>query len=267
MVFESFINAGKHPAFSRLALLGFAAPFAAGISSYYLFKPWAGISLLFLTVILIIPAMYKIIDEEEKITEHIDTENEFIEEYGHLMVALVGLFIGLTAAYFIMNLVLPTDLRTLFFSIQQNDMHALNGQLVGGEALSQILKNNFSVLGISIVLSFFYGLGSILVVVWNSALVASAMSSFFIEYAATGSTAGGLFFSITRYLVHGIPEISGYMIAGLAGSILSIAVMKHQFRTKAWHDVLSASMQLFAISAVIIVIAAIIEVQLTPWLH
>jgi len=265
MVFESIVKSGDHPAFVRLLAFGFVAPFASGITSYILFKPWAGIAALFLCMILLIPALYSILTTEEKITEHIDTESAFIGEYGHVLVGLMGMFIGLTAGYFLMFVSLSGDIQSLLFSVQQTDLHALNGQLIGGDAFFQIVQNNFRVLGITVLLSLFYGIGAVHVMVWNSALVATSMGNFFVEYL--GHPAQGMLFSITRYFAHGLPEIAAYVVAGLAGSILSIAIMKHQFRSKEWWCVMKSSAQLFGIAAGLIIVAGLIEVFITPWLY
>ena len=267
MVFESIVKAGSHPTFLKLSLLGLVAPFVAGISSYFLFKQWASISMVFLSSFVLIPTMYKILVDEEKITEHIDTENEFLEEYGHVLVGLVGMFIGLTLGYFLLFIAAPAQVQQTLFSVQQSDLHAMDGMLVGGGAFLQILKNNLRVIGISIALSLFFGFGAVEIVVWNGALLATVMGNFFNDFLSAGHIAQGILFSITRYFAHGLPEIAAYMLAGLGGSILSIALMKHEFRTKEWWRVVKASGQLFALSGVLLIFSALIEVYVTPWLY
>lgn len=267
MVFESFIKAGAHPASLKLFSLGFIAPFASATFSYLLFKPWASISMIFLSSFVLIPAMFNMLNDEEKIAEEIDTENKFLEEYGHVLVGMVVMFIGLTTGYLLLFLNLPINMQQMFFSVQQSDLHALNGMLVGGEAFFPIVANNFRVLAISIILSLFFGFGAVEIIVWNGALVATVMGNFFQEYMSAGHIAQGLFFSVTRYFTHGVPEIAAYIIAGVGGSILSIAIMKHEFKSKKWWSVVKVSSQLFAISGVLLVLSAIIEVYLTPWMY
>ncbi|MBS3138912.1 stage II sporulation protein M [Candidatus Woesearchaeota archaeon] len=267
MVFESFVKAGAHPASLKLFSLGFIAPFASATFSYLLFNPWASIAMVFLSSFVLIPAMVNIINDEEKIAEEIETENKFLDEYGHVLVGLLVMFIGLIGGYLLLFMTLPPNIQQMLFSVQQTDIHALDGMLVGEGAFLQILENNFRVLGIGIILSLFFGFGAVEIIVWNGALVATVMGNFLNEFLSTGQLAQGLFFSMTRYLTHGLPEVASYIIAGLGGSILSIAIMKHEFRTKQWWRVVKSSTQLFVISGALLIFAAIIEVYLTPWLY
>jgi len=70
--------------------------------------------------------------------------------------------------------------------------------------------------------------------------------------------------SILRYAVHGIPEILSYIVAGLAGGILSMAITRQDFGTKQFETVLLDVSDLVLLSVLILFIAAIIEVFVTP---
>ena len=67
-----------------------------------------------------------------------------------------------------------------------------------------------------------------------------------------------------RYAIHGIPEILGYFIAGLAGGIISTAAIRHDFGSKNYMKIILDSSLLLFISVVVIVIAAYLEVYTTP---
>jgi uncharacterized membrane protein SpoIIM required for sporulation len=67
-----------------------------------------------------------------------------------------------------------------------------------------------------------------------------------------------------RYLVHGIPEIAAYFVAALGGGIISIAMIKHGFGKKQFWRVMRDSLDLIIISIVILIIASVLEVFLTP---
>ena len=70
--------------------------------------------------------------------------------------------------------------------------------------------------------------------------------------------------SIMRYLIHGVPEIASYFIIALAGGIVSIAIIRHDFRHKEFWRILKDSLGLILISFVVLFIAALIEVFVTP---
>jgi len=63
------------------------------------------------------------------------------------------------------------------------------------------------------------------------------------------------------YLPHGIFEFSGYILAGIAGGILSIALARHKESRKHFLFVLQDSLLLLAMGIVFIFIGAIIEVM------
>jgi uncharacterized membrane protein SpoIIM required for sporulation len=69
-----------------------------------------------------------------------------------------------------------------------------------------------------------------------------------------------------RYFPHGILEILAYFTAGLAGGILSVAIIRHKAGTKRFMDIIFDSADLLLISLVILFIAGIVEVFVTPFL-
>jgi len=65
-------------------------------------------------------------------------------------------------------------------------------------------------------------------------------------------------------MVHGIPEILAYFIAGLSAGIISIAIINHDFRSKKFQHVLLDSTDLLLLSLAVLLIAALIEAFVTP---
>ena len=60
-------------------------------------------------------------------------------------------------------------------------------------------------------------------------------------------------------MLHGIPEMLGFFIAALAGGILSVVIIRHQFKDRYFVKILGDSLLLFGVSVVLIFIAALIE--------
>ena len=67
-----------------------------------------------------------------------------------------------------------------------------------------------------------------------------------------------------RYAIHGIPEILGYIVAGMAGGLISVAVIRHDFRTRNFERVILDASDLILLAVFIIFIAALLEVFVTP---
>ena len=55
-----------------------------------------------------------------------------------------------------------------------------------------------------------------------------------------------------------------YFTAGLAGGIISVAVMRHDFGTKKFENILLDSSSLIIVSLSLLIAAALLEVYITP---
>ena len=69
---------------------------------------------------------------------------------------------------------------------------------------------------------------------------------------------------LIRYLLHGIPEILAYFTAGLAGGIISIAIVRHDLTKPKFKHIMLDSLDLIFGSLVLLFLAALIEVFVTP---
>jgi uncharacterized membrane protein SpoIIM required for sporulation len=67
-----------------------------------------------------------------------------------------------------------------------------------------------------------------------------------------------------KYFIHGIPEILSYFVAGLAGGIISIAVIRHDYGTKKFEHIILDSADLFLLAIGLVLLAAVLEVWVTP---
>ena len=95
---------------------------------------------------------------------------------------------------------------------------------------------------------------------WNASVIAAAIGIF------TKSQLISLPYGLARYLIHGIPEIAAYFIIALAGGIISVAVIRHEAGTEKFWEVLRDSLSLIFLGIVILFVAAVIEVFVTPLL-
>ena len=67
-----------------------------------------------------------------------------------------------------------------------------------------------------------------------------------------------------RYMIHGIPEIVAYFIVALAGGIISVAVINHDLAGKNFKRIMNDSLILTVLAVLVLFIAALLEVYLTP---
>ena len=93
---------------------------------------------------------------------------------------------------------------------------------------------------------------------WNASVIAAAIGIF------TKYQLAEIPFGVLRYMIHGFPEIAAYFITALAGGILGVGVIKNGFRNPKMIRILENTAILLFIALVFLVVAATIEVYLTP---
>lgn len=289
VVLESFITplkAENQPWI--VAGLGFLFAIAAMPLAWYLFKPWASMVTVFLITAASIPLLYNIIRFEEDKDAHELKERVLIKEHGKAVMAyfmlFVGVTLGLTAGFFAM----PQDMVLASFDAQIQTYQSINptAQIQGaatevtGNATSmrfftRILLNNMRVLMWCIVFSFLYGAGAVLILVWNASVLALAIGNTIRTKMAelaidTGLSQIGAYFAIgahtifLRYGIHGSLEIIAYMIAGLAGGIISVAAIRHHFSTRKFEHIVIDSTDLILLSIAVLFLAGVVEAFVTP---
>ncbi len=84
----------------------------------------------------------------------------------------------------------------------------------------------------------------------------SGMSSLAAYFGATT-------FGVFRYMTHGVFEIASYFVMGMAGGIISFAIIKRNLNDE---KILIDCLDLVFISLGLLLIGAVIEVYITPLL-
>ncbi len=284
MVLESLTNPGnaeKHK--SLMILLGFSFAIVGAILSYFMAGPVPSMMLVFFTAIPAIPVMYAIIKYEEEKDVMYDSEKKIFKEHTKALGAFMFLFLGMVIGLTLVFVVVPSEVDFLLFEHQlenleyiQSSTNPSTGMVTASQSgqFGQVFFNNVRVLIISIIFSFLFGAGAIFVLAWNASVIAAAIGSFIKEGLAFAGELTGIyrvafqFETITvgflMYALHGIPEILGYFTAALAGGIISVAVIKHEFGTPTFLKVLVDSADLVLASLVLLFMAALLEVYITP---
>ncbi|MEM4710985.1 MAG: stage II sporulation protein M, partial [Candidatus Woesearchaeota archaeon] len=134
--------------------------------------------------------------------------------------------------------------------------------------------NNIKVLLFCILFSFLYGAGAIFILLWNASVIGAAIGMFIRNslseiFLITGNLTIADYFSVvsiglTKYIIHGFPEILAYFVGALAGGIISIAVINHDFSTRKFEHILVDAADLLMLSIFLIFLAALLEVYVTP---
>lgn len=280
MVVESLLNplnAENKP--KTILILGFLYVTIALFLSYWIFPEQSSLIFIFLAVMGGIPLMFGIINNEEKKDVSDFHESALLKEHSKALYAFMLLFIGMVIAVAFWYLVLPSGVENTIFKTQIDTLVGMNHNFVTGNSTAlnsfkNIFLNNIKVLIFCLLFSFLYGFGALFILTWNASVIGVAIGNVirtsFAEIAhlvgfdKLAGYMGVISYGLLKYSVHGIPEILAYFVGALAGGIISIAVIRHDFKGKKFEHVLLDSTDLILISILLILISAILEVWVTP---
>lgn len=279
MVVESLMSpfrAEKRPYF--LLGVGFLYASIALFLSLWIFEDHAGLVMVFLATMASLPLLYHTLKFEEEKDLVITNERSLLQEHAKAVAFYMCLFIGLVVGFTFWYLLLPMEVSSSAFRIQMQTISHLNQQVTGGFAqvnlLSKIFLNNVKVMIFCVLFSFIYGSGAIFIITWNASVIGAAAGNFirsnFAQFAdVLGYKKVAAYFYVValgwlRYSIHGFPEVLAYVVAGISGGILSVALMRHDFGSANFERILLDTSDLILISVFILFVAAILEVFVTP---
>ena len=266
MVFESLLNSSdveRSP--WEMLFYGVIVTSVSLWTAYFIFPDASSLVFLFLITIAAFPVMYNVLKDEEEEDERMDgADPSFFERHNKVIWVYSYLFLGVIIGASFWYSVLPASQTSVMFAQQITTIGAIQGatgQATYGGSFMPILLNNVKVTFIAFIMSFFFGTGALFIITWNASVIAVFLSRTAIELSHTGtSLIMGHFAAFFSIALHGIPEVVAYFIAGIAGGILSIGIIKG---TKDGLIIRDALM-LFSMSVFMLVIAAGIEAFITP---
>ena len=282
MVLESLLNplsAEKKP--WEMFFIGLLYSSVAILLSLWIFREQASLIMVFFTVMACIPIVYNTMKLEEKKDLAIAKERALLKEHNKAIVFLMFLFFGITVSFVVWYIFLPPETLNLVFDTQIATIQAINNQVSGNayqqfSTFSKILLNNIKVLAFAILFAFIYCAGAIFILTWNASVIGAAVGNFIrsnmSQYASLiGFERFSTYFNVAsvgllRYTLHGIPEILAYFYGGLAGGIISVAIIKKHYKDEKFSHVLFDISELLVISIAFLLVAAFIEVYITPLL-
>ena len=238
---------------------------------------YSGILVVTFCVMFSLPFMYFIIKQEEEEDEEVEGFLKVWETHKDAIFALMWLFLGFVLAFTFWYILLQNS--TLFNAqIETYCMinspgniencvseYALSESGISGGATKElrflsIMENNVYVMIFTLIFSLIFGAGAIFILAWNASVIAAAIGVF------TQYKLGEIPIGIARYMIHGFPEIAAYFITALAGGMFGFGVIKHGIRNRHFVRVLENVALLLFLAIIILIVAAVIEVYLTPLL-
>ncbi len=269
MVFESILSSKEVRAKPwKMIILGVIYSSLGMMVSLWIFPSDPSLSMVFLTTMAGVPLLVNVLKREE--TEDFEKKQyPLIGNHKDVLGVIFFMFIGLLISFTTWYVILPNDLSTRLFSSQVNTIQSINSSVIQGnyvysDLLRVILANNFKVLFFCLIFSLLYGAGAIFIITWNSSVLGVAIGN---AIKSNISTFASYFQAVplgfSRYLVHGVPELIAYFLAGIAGGIISAAVIRHNPRSKKFKEVVLDSIDLIILASIVLIIGGLLEVYVS----
>src|SRR3989338_9441464 len=246
-------------------------------SSDPVLSKYSGMIVVTFTVMLSLPFMYYLFKIEEEKDVNLEGIESVAREHEPALKAFLWLFLGFIVAFSFWHILLADQ---LLFKAQTQTYCAINSPAnidncvlhydsliksnVATGATTQAIRfisiseNNIYVLIFTLIFSLIFGAGAIFILAWNASVIAAAIG-IFSEYQLKNIPLG-----VLRYMIHGLPEIAAYFVGALAGGILSIGLIKYGIKDKRLFRIATHSLILIGIALVILVLAGLVEVYITP---
>lgn len=238
----------------------------------------SGMIVITFCIMFSLPYMYYLIKQEQEETEIVEGFFHVWRVHKDAIFAFMWLFLGFVIAFSFWHLVLQNN-NLLNFQMQtycqiNEPGNVLNcveqksfvtGDVVGTGAASSnvnrflgILENNVYVMIFTLIFSLLFGAGAIFILAWNASVIAAAIGIF------TKNQISGIPLGLARYMIHGFPEIAAYFVTALAGGMFGVGFIRNGIRHPRFIRTLENAFLLLFLSILILVVAAVIEVYLTP---
>ncbi|MHA2339886.1 MAG: stage II sporulation protein M [Candidatus Hodarchaeales archaeon] len=217
------------------------------------------ITTLFITIAMT-PLLYKMFTIEEEIEKKQATgkiRRSFLWRHGETIIFFTVFFIGVTITVFFVAMILPESYVIDTFEDQLSEIARIgaSGSILHPSALEVIILNNFRVMILAFLLSFLLGTGALVILSWNASILGLYLASFLKK--------GLVVEFLTRtvgIMPHAPIEIGAYFLAGIAGGILSIGVIREQLKSKAFLLVMKDALIMLVIALIAVVLGAYVEV-------
>jgi len=221
--------------------------------------------------------MYFLIRQEEREDEQVEGFFGVWKAHSDAIYAFMWLFLGFIIAFSFWYIILQ-DSNLLNFQLNTYcrinspgnvegcvesygfPRESITGNMTNTSRFLAILQNNVYVMIFTLIFSLIFGAGAIFVLAWNASVIAAAIGVF-TQYNIKDIPLG-----IARYMIHGFPEIAAYFVTALAGGIFGVGILRNGIKSKKIIRVFENAIILLFIALVILILAALMEVYLTPLL-
>jgi len=236
----------------------------------------SGMIVIAFCIMFSMPYMYYLVKFEEEEDESVEGLLSVWRAHSDALFAFMWLFLGFVISFSFWFIVLQNpnllNFQVKTFCAINNpgsiddcvSQYSIGGSVTGTGGMTKmgrfftILENNVYVMIFTLIFSLIFGAGAIFILAWNASVIAAAIG-IFTRYDLKEVPIG-----VARYMIHGFPEIAAYFITALAGGMFGVGVIRNGVNNKRFVHVVENVIFLLFIAMLILIVAAGIEVYITP---
>lgn len=270
MVLEAIINPKKVSGKPwEMFFVGVVYSLVGLALGYWVFRSYVSVVMVTFTTIASIPFALKAIHNRSP--ENFSPQDNLLAKYGSTVSMFTFLFLGFVAAFILAFLFLPGGTVSSIFKAQLEAIIAVRSAATGNffaqaSTIALIVLNNLKVLLFCLFFSLIYGAGAIFILSWNASVMGAAIGDAIREKISLNLGSGLMLipFSLAAYFVHGLPEIIAYFIGAVAGGIVSVSMIRDGMGSTNFRKVVKDALNLMAFAFIVLILAAFIEVFVSP---
>ena len=250
----------------KILILAFLYTFVSIMLAHSLFPAQSSILAVAFVTIIFIPFFQKLFvkDELSEILSLRSLKGNVFSRHKTTIEAFSLFFLGTTLAISFAFFFMPEYAGV--FELQTSTLKSFaTGRVTDLGTMAMLIANNTQVMLLMFILSTILGAGAVLILAWNASVIGVYLGMVARTFTAAGIESTYAFFygvpaGIFSIILHGIPEILAYFIAGLAGGVLSVGIAKEKIGSLKFKRVFTDSIKLLAIAQVLVFFAAWLEV-------
>lgn len=247
-------------------LMGITYSILGIFSGILLFRNDPALPAIAFTSLLLLPSLNKMLSIEEK---QASSEKSFnisspIKDHKDIFKVYIFIFLGILLTFSFFAVALPEISSSQIFR-DQLDAVGVSGQATSFSDFSSILSNNIMVVSFFLLASFFYGSGSVFLLVWNASVWGTIFGVFARNAALASNENPFIYFGLTLLLVspHVIAEASAYLLAAISGGIVSKATLREKLFSERFTIIIKDAVIIFTVALILLILGSYIEVYIT----
>ena len=174
------------------------------------------------------------------------------------------LFLGMAIGVTVWFSLLPKEMLSNIFAEQIWNLEQIGratslgtGAAVGPNILNEIAINNIRLVLLCCILSFVFGAGSLFILSWNASILGVYLGGFIRQGAQSQ-----LLLVTIGILPHAIIEVLAYFLAGIAGGVLSLGLVRTSPGSKEFKLIFKDAFKLLLFAFILVIVGGFVEVYI-----